>query len=57
MFIIGVLAVFTAMRYFWRLYRPVENAGLARAVLGSCADALTALWGGWDWPALPVSSH
>ena len=25
--IIGALAVFTAVRYFWRLYRPVENAG------------------------------
>ena len=55
MFIIGALAVFTAVRYFWRLYRPVENAGLARAALRHCADALTALWGGWDWPALPVS--
>ena len=33
MFIIGALAVFTAVRYFWRLYRPVENAGLARAAL------------------------
>ncbi|MEC9178642.1 MAG: sulfite exporter TauE/SafE family protein [Pseudomonadota bacterium] len=31
--IIGALAVFTAVRYFWRLYRPVENAGLARAAL------------------------
>ena len=33
MFIIGALAVFTAVRYFWRLCRPVENVGLARAVL------------------------
>ena len=33
MFIIGALAVFTAMRYFWRLYRPAANAGLARAAL------------------------
>ena len=33
MFIIGALAIFTAARYFWRLYRPVENTVLARAAL------------------------
>ena len=33
MFIIGALAVFTATRYFWRLYHPGENIGLARAAL------------------------
>ena len=33
MFIIGALAVFTATRYFWRLYHPGENIGLARVAL------------------------
>ena len=33
MFVIGGLAILTAARYFWRLYRPAENAGLARAAL------------------------
>ena len=33
MFIIGGLAVLTATRYFWRLYRPTENGGLTRAAL------------------------
>ncbi|MGB2026553.1 MAG: TSUP family transporter [Candidatus Micropelagos thuwalensis] len=33
MFIIGALAVFTAVRYFWRLYHPAENVVLARAAL------------------------
>jgi uncharacterized membrane protein YfcA len=33
MFIIGALAVVTAGRYFWRLYRPAENAELARTAL------------------------
>ena len=33
MFIIGALAVFTAGRYFWRLYRPAANTGLARAAM------------------------
>ena len=33
MFLIGGLAVFTATRYFWRLYKPAVNAVLARAAL------------------------
>ena len=32
-FIIGCLAIFTATRYFWGLYQPAEDIGLARAAL------------------------